>query len=100
MKIELDKLELYDTEWLSDINEEYEMTIVDDAGDYLESCIVVNVEVSNGTKFEIVEILDSNDNEVEVLGDNLKALENKLNEIVQAEVEAIHEGKYSTRGAW
>ena len=74
------------------------MVIVDNAGEYWESCVVVDVQVQNVNTFNIVEITDSNDNDF--VPSNLDELQNKIQELVDAEVEAIHEGKYSTQGAW
>ena len=104
MKVNTKELELYDTEFISElVNEEYQMTIIDNAGKYWESCIVVDVKVKwlNGedvNTFEIVEILDGNDNEF--APSNLDEVKNKIQEIVDGEVFAIHEGKYSSQGAW
>jgi len=80
------------------MNEEYTMVIIDDAGKYWESCIVVDVQVKDVNTFNVVEILDNNDNEF--TPSNLDEVKNKIQELVDAEVFAIHEGKYSSQGAW
>ena len=99
MKVNTKELELYDTEFVSElVNEEYEMTIIHDAGKSWEVSIVVDVKVKGSNTFDIVEITDSNDNDF--VPSNLDELQNKIQELVDAEVEAIHEGKYSTQGAW
>ena len=99
MKVNTKELELYDTEFVSElVNEKYEMTIIHDAGKSWEVSIVVDVKVKGSNTFDIVEILDGDDNEFEP--SNLTEVKTKLAEIINAEVEAIHEGKYSTQGAW
>ncbi len=98
MNITLDNLTIDQSDSTSIINEEYTMVIVDNAGEYWESCVVVDVQVQNVNTFNIVEITDSNDNDF--VPSNLDELQNKIQELVDAEVEAIHEGKYSTQGAW
>lgn len=99
MKVNVKELELYDTEFVSElVNEEYQMTIIHDAGKYWEVSIVVDVKVKGSNTFDVVEILDGDDNEFEP--SNLTEVKTKLAEIINAEVEAIHEGKYSTQGAW
>lgn len=98
MNIKLDNLTIDQADPTSIINEEYTMVIVDSAGDYWESCVVVDVQAKDINTFSIVEITDSNDNDF--VPSNLDELQNKIQELVDAEVEAIHEGKYSTQGAW
>jgi FKBP-type peptidyl-prolyl cis-trans isomerase (trigger factor) len=98
MNITLDNLTIDQSDSTSIINEEYTMVIVDNAGEYWESCVVVDVQVKNVNTFNIVEITDSNDNDF--VPSNLDELKNKIQELVDNEVFAIHEGKYSNQGAW
>lgn len=98
MNITIDNLTIDHVDPTSIINEEYTMVIVDDAGKYWESCIVVDVQVKDVNTFNVVEILDNNDNEF--APSNLDEVKNKIQELVDAEVFAIHEGKYSSQGAW